>query len=150
MNGAAGSGSERPADLELVRIAIKPEGAFGVILAEGLPSGLVSLERTYPEYGLDPQGPQYVKIPAGRYLCRRTQFHAGGYETYEVTGVIGHSRLLFHRGNVEADTEGCILLGQRFGFVRGSTGILESALAFAVFLRLTAGRSSFEFEVRTV
>lgn len=150
MDGAAGSGTERPADLELVRVAVQPEGAFGVLLAAGLPSGLVTLERTYPTDDLRPRGPQYIKIPAGRYLCRRTFYNGGGYETYEVTDVIGHSRLLFHRGNIEADTEGCILLGQRFGLVRGSIGVLDSALAFATFLRLTSGRSSFELEVRAV
>ncbi len=148
MVDATGSGSERPADIELVRVSVAPEGAFGVVLIDGVPPGLVTLERTYPTDDIRPRGPQYVKIPAGRYLCRRTTFQRGGYETYEVTGVVGHDRLLFHRGNVEGDSEGCILLGQRFGLVRGQPAVLESAIAFAVFMSLVGYRQSFDLAVR--
>ncbi len=149
MDGAAGSGSEQAADLELVRVCVAPEGCFGVILVEGLPCGLVTAERTYPTDELHPRGPeQYVKIPAGRYACRRTRYERGGYDTYEVTGVVGHSRLLIHKGNTELDSEGCILLGQRFGLVRGAPAVLESAIAFAVFLRLVRDAETFALVVR--
>lgn len=146
VDGGAGSGSERPIELQLARVSVIPEGAFGVILAQGIPF-LVSLERTYPKDDADPRGEQFVKIPPGRYPCRRTYFHRGGFDTYEVTGVIGHDRLLFHRGNVEADSEGCILLGQRFD-PWGRPAVLDSALAFAVFLRLVGDRQSFDLVVR--
>ncbi len=148
-----GAGPERPADLELLRIAVTPEGAFGVLLAEGLPTlptGLVSLERTYPLCPEVPRGSQLVKIPGGRYVCSRTTYHAGGYETYEVTGVPGCSRILFHKGNVEDDSEGCILLGQRFGLIRGYPGVLESAIAHGVFMRLMHDRPSFDLLMRAV
>ncbi len=148
-----GAGPERPADLELVRIAIVPDGAFGVLLAEGLPTlptGLVSLERTYPLCPEVPRGPQLVKVPPGRYVCYRNTYRAGGYETYEISGVPGHSHILFHKGNVEDDSEGCILLGQRFGLVRGCPGVLESAIAHGVFMRLMHDRSSFDLRVRAV
>ncbi len=149
-DGAAGSGSERPLSLELARVCVAPEGAFGVLVAGGIPAGPVTLERTYPIDDLRPRGPQFVKIPAGSYVCRRTMFVRGGYQTYEVCDVPGHSRLLFHRGNVEGDTEGCILLGMRFGLVHGTPAILESAIAFAVFQRLVGDRSCFELTVRAV
>jgi hypothetical protein len=140
--------SQTPLSLELVRVSVVPEGAFSVVLIDGVPPGLVTLERTYATDELRPRGPQYVKIPAGHYVCRRTRFERGGYDTYEVTGVIGHDRLLFHRGNVEADSEGCILLGQRFGLVGGTAGVLESTIAFAVFMSLVGYRQSFELSVR--
>jgi hypothetical protein len=114
------------------------EGAFGVLLAGSILP--LSLGRTYPKDDADPRGEQFVKIPPGRYVCRRTYFHRGGFDTYEVTGVEGHSRLLFHKGNVEADSEGCILVGQRFD-QWGRPAVLESALAFSVFMRLTADAS---------
>ncbi len=149
MDGAAGSGSERPADLELVRVCVAPDGAFGVLLVDGVPAGPVTLERTYPLLESRPRGPcQYVKIPAGRYRCERTTYHAGGYETFEVTGVVGHDRLLFHRGNVEGDSEGCILLGQRFGLLRGAPAVLDSTLAFATFMAMMGERKSFDLLVR--
>jgi len=146
--GAAGL--EPRADLELVRVSVAPDGAFGVILAEGVPAGPVTLERSYPIDDAHPRGAQFVKIPAGSYLCRRTLYHAGGYDTYEVTGVEGHDHLLFHRGTAERDSEGCILLGQRFGLDRGRPAVLEPALGFAVFLRLVGDRQSFNLGVRAV
>ena len=66
-----------------------PEGAFGVLFQDGLPFAL-TLEHTYA----DPR----VKIPAGLYDCRSSYFHRGGYDAYEITGVAGHTRLLFHKG----------------------------------------------------
>lgn len=58
------------------------------------------------------------RIPAGTYLCKRTWYNKGNYATFEVTRVPHRSRILFHRGNTEEDTAGCILLGY-------SVGVLE-------------------------
>ena len=135
------------ADLELVRISVQPEGAFGVLLKAGLPLGPVTVERTYPLKDSAPRGPQLVKIPPGSYRCERTRYHKGGYDTFEVMGVVGHSRLLFHLGNSETDSEGCVLLGQRFGPYQG-TGILQSRLGFAEFMSFMGSRPSFHLEVR--
>jgi hypothetical protein len=142
------------ADLELVRVAVAPEGAFGVLLVDGVPAGPVTLERTYPIDELNPRGVQYVKIPAGQYPCVRTYFQRGHYETYEVTQVTGHTRLLFHCGNSEMDTEGCILVGQRFGktlaWQQPQPGVLESRLAFGEFMRLAGGTETFTLTVRGI
>lgn len=148
VDGGAGSASER-ADIELVRVAIAPEGCFGVLLIDGVPAGPVTIERTYPLVESRPRGPQFVKIPSGRYRCVRTMYHRGGYESFEVTGVLGHSRLLWHAGNVEEDSEGCILVGQRFGFLSGRPCVISSRLAFGEFMRLTGGRQSFDLLVRS-
>ena len=125
-------------EFDLARVAVREEGAFGVLLQDGLPFA-VTLERTFE--GLR------VKIPAGRYVCRSSYFHRGGYDTYEVTGVRGHSRLLFHAGNTEDDSEGCILVGRRFGELSGRPAVLESRLGFDEFMRRAAGRPSFDLEV---
>jgi hypothetical protein len=130
--------------LELVRVCIAPEGAFGVLLVAGLPIGPVTLERTYPLAESAPRGPQFLKIPAGRYRCKRTRFVHGNYDTYEVTGVVGHDRLLFHIGNEESDVDGCIGVGQRFS----RFAIRESRLGFAQFMQIMGGRQSFELLVR--
>ncbi len=147
VDGAAGSGSER-ADLELVRVSVAPEGCFSVLLIDDVPAGPVCVERTYPVRESDPLGRQFTKIPPGRYRCRQTQYASGGYPTYEVTGVVGHSRLLFHAGNVELDSEGCILVGQRFGWIGIKPGVLNSRLGFAEFMRLVNGRGYFDLLVR--
>lgn len=142
------SGDAAKADLELVRVAVSPEGAFGVILIDGVPAGPVSCERTYPVAASAPRGAQLVKIPAGRWVCKRTHFNRGNYPTYEITGVPGHSRLLFHAGNTEDDSDGCVLVGQRFGFVGARPSVLQSRLGFAEFMNLTFQRQRFILEVR--
>jgi len=145
------AGAIKPAkieQLELVRIGTYPVGAFGVLVWQRKPTGLVTLEPTYPLDELHPEGPQFVKIPAGRYRCVRTVYFRGNYDTYEVTGVLGHSRLLFHAGNVERDTEGCILVGQRIGLVDDVLGVLNSRLGFAELMQLLDGREAFDLLVR--
>lgn len=137
----------KPVEFELVRVAVQPEGAFGVLLMDGLPF-LLTLERTYPVIDAKPRGPQFTKIPRGRYRCERTYYYRGGHETFEVTGVVGHSRLLFHRGNTESDSEGCILLGRTFGPVSGQQGVLDSRWAFDQFMRVNRDRADFDLEVR--
>lgn len=134
-------------ELELVRVAVAPEGAFGVLLSGGVPLGPVTLERTYPLSMTSPYGPQFVKIPAGHYLCRPTTFWHGGYKTFEVTGVLGHDRLLFHKLNTETESEGCIGIGQRFGTLGGIPAVLQSNLGFAQFLQAVPP-SGFGLRVR--
>ena len=43
-----------------------------------------------------------------------------------VTGVPGFSRILWHWGNTDDDTEGCYIVGSKFGIVKGQTAVLES------------------------
>ena len=54
-------------------------------------------------------------IPAGTYICRRTWYNTGGYETFEVCDVPQRTRILFHIINTEEDTEGCIGITSRLG-----------------------------------
>jgi hypothetical protein len=129
---------------DLVRVAVHEDGAFGVLLEDGLPFAL-TLERTYDESGRI----QRVKIPRGTWLCRSSYYHGGGYDTYEVH-VPGYRRLLFHKGNVEGDSEGCILLGRRAGKLNGQPAVLESRLAFDEFMRRTTGRPELHLRVREV
>ena len=130
-------------DLSLVRVAVRFDGAFGVLLDRGAPFA-VSCEHTYGQGTTAP----IVKIPAGTYQCQRTYFAGGGYDTYEVTGVPGHSRLLFHRGNTEVDSDGCILVGEYFGEIGGVPAVMLSQMAFTAFMHRMAGRDSFSLEVR--
>lgn len=132
-------------ELDLVRVSPNNSaGAFGVLM-EGRNPFAVTLERTYDHTGRL----QRVKIPPGRWVCRRTHFYRGGYDTYEVP-VPGYSRLLFHKGNVEDDSEGCILVAQRYGVLNGQPAILNSGVAFADFMRRTTGQPEVILTVREV
>lgn len=85
------------------------------------------------------------KLPAGAYACVRGehQLHSGPIETFEITGVPGHSGILLHPGNSEGDSEGCVLLGTS---VSGDS-LLASKAAFEAFLALVSGIDTFELTV---
>lgn len=130
-----------PAPFVLIRVAMLPEGAFGVLKHAGVPFA-VTLERTYPLAG----GLYMTKIPPGRHRCVPTWFHRGAYRSFEVI-VQGHERLLFHRGNTGADSDGCVLVAESFGLLAAQPGILDSTNGFAEFMRL-ADNQAFDLEVR--
>jgi len=113
----------------LQRRDVGPGGAFSTLTdAEGSILCL-TCEHTYRQ----DDGTWTPKIPPGIYTCRRgTHQLEGGdpFQTFEVTGIDGHSGLLFHKGNTEADSHGCILVGMVRGLLDGQPAVLKSALAF--------------------
>jgi hypothetical protein len=123
-------------DLVLKRAYIGQEGAFSTLAPKNGPPFAVTLEHTY-------EGNE-AKVQPGTYTCRRTHFNRGGYDTFEVTSVPGHERILFHRGNTENDSDGCILLGLQFG-PNGS--VLLSINAMGLFMNKQSQVDAFELEV---
>lgn len=98
-------------DLILMRDAQTPDGTFGTLALPGY--ALFTLEEDWRD---NAKGRSC--IPAGTYTLVRTIYYKHGYETFEVTGVPGRSRILIHPGNTEEDTEGCVLVGLRIGQVQ--------------------------------
>lgn len=98
-------------------------------------------------------------IPAGIYECRWGTFPKHG-RAVEVTGVPGRSAILFHSGNTEEDTRGCLLLGNRLGTldvpdedeptkpVGQKFAVVDSKAALAAFDALVAEFLSFPLEIR--
>ena len=96
-------------------------------------------------------------IPPGVYVCKRVDSLRFG-DTFEVTGVPDRSHILFHAGNTEEDTQGCILVGSMFGVLNvldEDTGerthklaTLRSRDAFEAFLGFFEGVDSWVLEVR--
>lgn len=125
----------------LIRVSATPDGAFGVLLEEGQPFA-VTLEPTY----IFADSSHEPKIPTGTHRCSRSMFFRGGYETYEIH-VSGHSRLLFHKGNTVADSDGCILVAEQFGEFAGKPGISYSAEGFREFMNRAGSAHAFELEV---
>lgn len=138
-------------DLELVRVSVREDGAFGVLQALQVPAGqpgipfALTCEHTYPLP--DTARGQFLKIPAGLHRCSRSYFHRGRHETFEIH-VDGHERILFHKGNTEDDVDGCVLVGRRFGLLHGRPAILESLEGFREFMAWAGRRSAFELLVR--
>lgn len=126
-------------ELQLTRVSVLAAGAFGVLLCDGVPFA-VTLEHTY--------GPDnHVKIPPGEYLCHRTKYHRGGYETFEIP-VPGHSRILFHRANTEIDLDGCVGVAKTYGMFGDAPGVASSKVGFSEFMGLTEGHSTVKLTVK--
>lgn len=119
------------------RVAKLPEGCFGAALHLGVPFA-VTLERTFDD--------GQPVIPAGTYDCKRSYFHGGGYETYEIS-VPGHSRVLFHKGNIEVDSAGCVLIAESFGVLGREVAILDSKGGFSEFMSRVNGVGEFQLSV---
>jgi hypothetical protein len=132
-------------NLTLTRLQFREDGIFSRLDQEGGAPFCVTLEHSF---GLKP------KIPAGSYACVRgthslpdaVHFH-GLFETFEITEVPGHTGLLFHPGNFQSDSEGCVLLGEEI--VAGRTGqmITNSDATFERFMALQEGVQTFQLTV---
>lgn len=87
------------------------------------------------------------KIPNGTYKCVRGKHRLHGmtedFETFEITGVEGHQGLLFHWGNWNRDSDGCVLLGH----TRSGDMVTNSRVAFHDFMEGLKGLDSFTLTV---
>jgi len=125
--------------LTLATVSIVDAGCFSVLLDENGYPLIVACERTFAD--LRPV------IPAGVYVCKKRKYNAGGYMTHEITGVAGHSLLLFHRGNKETDSLGCVLTGLYFGMLDGQPCVLNAAAGFDRYWATVGQLDEFELEV---
>jgi len=132
----------------LYRLPTTDEGTFGVLANLCVPFA-VTLERKWLN---NEKGKSC--IPDGHYTCKRVQSLKFG-ETFQVMDVEGRSEILFHKGNIDNDSHGCILIGEMFDpvFKEGvkiGSGILASAQGFIEFMGILKGVSSFELEIKWI
>lgn len=125
----------------LNRIASTKFGTFGVLMCKDEAPFAVTLERPWKNNEVS-----VSCIPADIYLCERIQSQRFG-NTFEVTEVSGRSAILFHKGNINDDTHGCILIGEQFEIVKGVPGIVSSAKGFDEFLAVTKNFEKFILEI---
>ncbi len=133
----------------LRRIDKRPDGIFGEFTFEGDPGRFCfTLEHAYPVL----VGAFEPHIPPGVYACARgTHRLRGGvpFETFEITGVDGHTGLLFHAGNFNLDSSGCVLIGKTIA-VDPNTGeemITGSRDEFREWMGRLDGVTEFQLEV---
>jgi hypothetical protein len=125
----------------LERFAYAPSGTFGRLY---LPSGKV-LFTVEDRDNNNAKGDSC--IPEGEYLCVPSRYHRGNYEAYEITGVPGRSRILFHTGNTSGDVDGCVAVGVNTGFVGNMWAVTSSRQAFEEFMQEMKGQK-FTLQVR--
>lgn len=118
-----------------------PEQTLGVLLDEEVPF-VVTLEQQWAN-----NQPDISCIPAGTYLCKRVMSPKFG-DTFEVTNVTGRSNILFHSGNIDDNTKGCILVAEQFGFLNGEIAILSSEKGFSEFKERLRGINSFILKIQ--
>jgi hypothetical protein len=85
------------------------------------------------------------RIPAGEYEC--IPYSGKKYKNvYLVKDVPNRTGILLHWGNLESDTLGCILLGNRVGEINGQPAVLDSRRCFKRFRELI-GNNEFTLVV---
>lgn len=134
------------------RIAYTDEGAFGVMMLDGMPFAL-TLERPWRD---NRRGESC--IPAANYEAVRCRESAEyNYQdspmfgdTFVVENVPGRKKILFHKGNLDDDTHGCILVGEQFGKLGTERGILASKAGFKEFLTITREIGRFDLSIVNV
>ena len=149
-------------NLILTRTKQAPYGIFGELTDETGAHVCLTLEHSYVvSYGY---GTGYgAKIPAPNawptpktnvYTCvrgaHRLHNMTADFETFEITGVPGHSNILFHWGNFgQKDSDGCVLVGQHLIKQADGTEMIDnSRYTFAKFMALQAGVNTFTLTVR--
>lgn len=64
-------------------------------------------------------------IPVGEYIVKT--YSSNKYpNVWELQDVEGRSYILIHSGNVEEHTQGCILVGRKWGFLGENIAVLDS------------------------
>ena len=125
------------------RVQTGSNGTFGVLVYERIPFAL-TLERQWlqnrPSTGKIPGS----CIPDGEYFCKRVNSPKFG-DTFEVMDVEKRSHILFHKGNLEDDSRGCILIGEEFGSIGIQNGIRSSKAGYNEFMAIM--RDEIEFRL---
>lgn len=104
---------------EIKRIATGPDGTFGVFVCNNEPLCL-TCENAWRD-----NKKALSCIPDGKYLVTK---HSGTRykDVWKLNNVPGRSAILIHWGNTEADTDGCVLVGNSFANFNGVPGIKNS------------------------
>lgn len=133
--------------LLLKRISYTEGGTFGVLLdVYKMASEYIPFALTCEREWLDNR-PDVSCIPTGEYICKRVNSPRFG-NTFEVMYVNGRTSILFHSGNTEDDSKGCILVGEEFGVVNGKMAVLSSKRGFAEFLERVKAVDEFMLVIR--
>jgi hypothetical protein len=118
--------------LTLKRVCSKSLGTFGVLIDE------------YP-FAVTCEPPKGKCMPKGRYICKPFT-RPTGVKTFEITGVKGHTLVLFHSGNTMRDTKLCVIVAEEFCDIQTPGGPLPGVLRRAgweEFMRRYGNEKSF-------
>ena len=136
--------------LTIHRLPTSKQGTPGAISVNGIPFAL-TIER---EWLNNMRG--ISCIPEGEYNVKRCIASPEyGYknsprfgDTFHVQNVPDRSKILFHKGNIDDDSHGCIIIGEQFGSLHEDFAVLSSRQGFAEFMSLLKGHNEFELTIK--
>ena len=127
----------------ILRVSDIEDGTFGVFFADyDIPFAL-TLERNWVQ-----NKKEESCIPMGDYICQRIVSPKYG-DVFEVINVPQRTHILVHKGNVEDDSKGCILIGEQFGFLKNKVAITHSGDGFNEFMNRLKGVSQFRLVIES-
>lgn len=122
------------------RLSELSDATMGIMIFDNVPR-LVTLELPWRNNQRN-----VSRIPAGEYTVERTISPRFG-KAWQVKAVPERSHILIHRGNAPEDTEGCILVGFRFGDTLGASRIHDSRDAMSWLDAYLTSKQSEQMEV---
>ena len=131
-------------DLILTNTDFNADGIFGTLTDSNGSIIAYTLQHAYEQ----PDSTYAPKLYNGTFICQRGEHRLEGmdhdFTTFEITGVEGHTDILFHSGNYNDDSAGCVLLGsERFGNM-----VTNSRNTFNNFMNLQDGIDQFTLTVQ--
>lgn len=129
-------------DLILQRLEYKEDGIISELKDESGKHIAYTLEHSYDSK---------PKLNNGTHACVRGihRLHDGiPFETFEITGVPGHTGILIHAGNFNADSDGCCLIGASYTTSNQGTMVTASKATFAHFMNMMNGVDQFNLSVQ--
>ena len=132
--------------LIIMRVSTGINGTFSALLFQNVPFAL-TLERQWLDNRPSKGDVPGSCIPAGSYVCKRVNSPTFG-NTFEVMSVPNRSHILFHKGNIDDDSRGCILVGEEFGQLGSNSGIKSSAAGYGEFMAILSGDDTFNLIIK--
>jgi hypothetical protein len=118
---------------------------------DGIFSELSDSKGNIVAYTLEHSYGNAPKITNGVWKCvrgpHRLHNMTEDFITFEITGILGHKDLLFHWGNYNKDSEGCVLMGESDLMNAGVEMITNSKTTFGKWMTSLDGIDEFELTV---
>jgi hypothetical protein len=134
----------------LSRLIYRPDGIFSRLWYDDGSAMCVTLEHAF-QFPDTPAGLWEPVIKKGSYICVRGAHRLEGmthdFETFEVTGIVGHTGVVFHWGNWNKDSKACILVGESIADSPTGKEVINSVKTFEKFMAGQEGIDRFQLIV---
>jgi len=113
--------------------------------------GILKLQKSAFCWTLEPRDEENVNsissIPVQQYICKRINSPKYGI-TFEITNVPGRTNVLFHWGNYDNNTKGCVLVGDKKATLGYREALLNSKKTFELLIKELEGFDEFHLTIK--